>query len=87
MGDLGEAAWDGAKKGVWPGAAYGSTLGPWGTAAGAVTGAFAGGSVGMLYKVGGRAISESTGISEEDQKRLRELMEKSNKNFKTPQKK
>jgi|GEM_PF-3786241 hypothetical protein len=74
------------QKGAGPGAVYGSTLGPWGTVAGAATGAAAGASVGMLYKVGGLAISETTGISEDNQKRLRDLMEKANENTQNPKK-
>lgn len=74
------------KKSLVPGAVYGTTLGPWGTVAGAATGAVAGASVNMLYKVGGLAISETTGISEDNQKRLRDFMEKSNKNPRNPKK-
>ncbi len=73
---MGIAAWQGAKRGIGPGAVYGSTLGPLGSIAGGVTGGATGASVGMLYEIGSKAIADTFGIDENTQKRLREAIEK-----------
>jgi len=72
--DLGEGAFKGIRSGIPAGMTIGSALGPLGITAGAITGGFTGASVGMLYSIGSKAISDTFGIDEDTQKTIRKAM-------------
>ncbi len=72
--DLGEGAFKGIRSGIPAGMTIGSALSPLGITAGAITGGFTGASVGMLYSIGSKAISDAFGIDEDTQKTIRKAM-------------
>ncbi|SMF23450.1 RHS repeat domain-containing protein, partial [Desulfovibrio gilichinskyi] len=72
--DLGKGAFKGIRSGIPAGMTIGSALGPLGITAGAITGGFTGASVGMLYSIGSKAISDTFGIDEDTQKTIRKAM-------------